>query len=229
MAVVGGDLGEPDGLHVVLGLVDPGVGDLDRVDRHAVARDRADPAQRLVDGQRVARGVIQDVERLAIAGHLAHVLAEGPVVDLDPGQHEHPVVAGGDLEPVVLVDAVVVIGDGEEVVAELAVARDHLVDRTAAVRERRVGMEVALQQRHEATAPRSARGRSARVGDPAGRGGRDGVPDDGEAEGRASRCGPRAPARPGCRRESTETVHPESPYFVPPWVCPTNGSMKAGW
>ena len=52
---------------------------------HAVARDGADPPEGLLHGQRVAGGMVQDVERLAVAGHLAHVLAERPVVDLDPG------------------------------------------------------------------------------------------------------------------------------------------------
>jgi len=51
MAVVGGDLREPDGLHVVLGLVHAGVRDLHRVDGHAVAGDRADPSQGLLHGQ----------------------------------------------------------------------------------------------------------------------------------------------------------------------------------
>ena len=173
--------------------------------------------------------MIQDVERLAIAGHLPHVLAERPVVDLDAGQHEHRSSPARDLEPVVVVDAVVVIGDGEEVVAELAVARDHLVDRTAAVRERRVGVEVALQERHVATAPRSGarrvqRGSETRRVEAAGTESQTTVkPRAGQPLRAHGSCETRLPT--GVDGD----VHPESPYFVPPCVCPTNGSMNAGW
>src|SRR5258705_13503193 len=52
--VVGGDLGKRDRVDVVLRLVDPGVGDLHRVDRQAVARDGSDAPGRLLHGERVA-------------------------------------------------------------------------------------------------------------------------------------------------------------------------------
>ena len=97
--------------------------------------------------------MVQDVERLAIARHLAHVLRQRLVVQLHAGQDEHAIVARGNIEPVVVEDAVLVVRDGEEVVAQLAVARDHLVDWAAAIGERRVGVEVAFEERHAERAP----------------------------------------------------------------------------
>jgi len=142
VAVVGGDLGEPDGLDVVLGLVHSGIGDLHRVNGQAVARDRADPPHGLLHGQGVARGMVQDVQGLAVAGHLPHVLPERPVVDLDPGEHQHPLVAGREIEPVALVDPVVVIGDGECVDPGRCRFAHQGRGRRPAVGCRRVEMEV---------------------------------------------------------------------------------------
>ena len=132
----------------MLGLVDARVGDLDGVDGQAGIADDVDPVKDLLDGQEVARRMIQHVERLPITHHLAHVLRERSVVDFDPRQHQHALVAGRDLEPVVVADAIVVVRDGEEVVTQITIARDDLVDRTASIGERGVGVEIASQKGH---------------------------------------------------------------------------------
>src|SRR5262249_8964682 len=83
--------------------------------------------------------------------HLAYVLGERPVVDLDAGEHEEPTVPRGDLEPIVTVHTVVVIGDGEEVVPQIPIARDYLVHGPPPVGKRGMSMQISLQQRHQET------------------------------------------------------------------------------
>src|SRR5437870_6728015 len=117
--------------------------------------------------QRIARGVIEDVQGLSIAQDLAHVLGERPVVELDARQDEHAIVARGNAKPVVVGDSVVVIGDGQEIVAELAIAGDDLLDGEPAIGQRGVGVQVALQRGHRGIAGGGPGGRrrSIRTGD----------------------------------------------------------------
>src|SRR5262249_17414748 len=58
------------------------------------------------------------------------------------------IVAGRQAHPVVWLDQVIVVRDGEEVVAEVAIPRYHLIDGQAPIGEGCVGMKVALEDRH---------------------------------------------------------------------------------
>ena len=60
-----------------------GVGDLDGVEREAVAPDPTRALDRAGDREPVARRVVQDVERLAVAQHLADMLLVHLAADVD--------------------------------------------------------------------------------------------------------------------------------------------------
>src|SRR4029453_7962077 len=150
--IVGGDARQWDGGDVVLGPIDAGVSDFHRLDGPARGPDGGDAGQDLRDAEPVPRGVIEDEERLAVPGHLADVLGQRPVVELDTGQHDEPPIAQREVEPVVLGDAIVVVGDGEEVVPQRAIAGDHLFDGIVAVGERAMRVEIALEEWHYAGA-----------------------------------------------------------------------------
>src|SRR5215831_4834742 len=148
VGVVRRHLGQVDRLHVVFWLIDARVRYLHGVDGDPLTADPADASQRLIDGEGVAGRVIEDVERLLVAGDLPHVLRQRAIVELDPGQDDQPVVAGRETHPVVGLDQLLVVRDGEKVVAEITIACHHRLDGQASVREGRVGMKVALQGRH---------------------------------------------------------------------------------
>jgi hypothetical protein len=90
--------------------------------------------------------VIEYEQRLAVAHYLAHVLGEGPIVELDPREHDDAFVASGDLEPILILDPVVVVGDGHEVVPETAVTGHDLLDGPSAVREGRVSVQISAEK-----------------------------------------------------------------------------------
>jgi len=81
--------------------------------------------------------MVQDVKRLALAGYLADMLIEARPVELDAVEQEELRGNPGDRAPVAVVDPVLVIGDGEEIVAECFVCRDELSRFLDAVRESR--------------------------------------------------------------------------------------------
>src|SRR5919106_3018169 len=101
--------------------------------------------------------MVQDPQRLAIAFHLAHVLGELVEVQLDAAEQEQlgaqalERVAIAGLHPVIVG---LVVGDGQEIVAARLVLGHQRGRRADAVREGRVRVQVAAQQRHQ---PRSAR------------------------------------------------------------------------
>src|SRR5882724_4371013 len=146
--VVGRDLRERD----LRGLVErpalARVGHLDRVQGDATGADPPDALERLGDGQLVARRMVQDVERLALADDLADVLIEPRPVELDAVKQEELRREPGECLPVALVDPVLVIRDGEEIVAERLVFGDELGGLPDAVGEGRVGVKVTAEPGH---------------------------------------------------------------------------------
>src|SRR2546422_3064574 len=160
--VVGGDLRERDRLRVVERAVHPGVRDLHGLQRPAGAPDLAHAVERLGYGEPVARGVVQDVERLRVAVHAPDVLVEAPVAELDAAEDQQAAVERGDRLLVLGVHEVVVVevvGDGEEVVAALLVLRHEARRCADAVGERRVRVQVAFEERQRLSAPGAERGR----------------------------------------------------------------------
>jgi hypothetical protein len=94
--------------------------------------------------------MVQDVERLAIADDLADVLIETRPVQLDAVEQDQLRRRDlGKLAPVALVDPALVVGDGEEIVAELLVRGDELCRLLDAVREGGVGVKVAAEPGHQ--------------------------------------------------------------------------------
>src|SRR5881409_3332314 len=177
VGVVGGDLHQRDLRRRVERPVVAGVGHLQGVENEAVALDRSRALDRLRDRELVARRVVEDVEHLAVAQHAADVLLEPRVVELDPVEEEEAGAEPRQRAPVARADQVLVVRDGEEVVAEHLILDEELLRRLHAVRVRRVRVEVAAQPAHQpGRAIRSARGG---LGDA---GGRRPVPGHGEAD-----------------------------------------------
>src|SRR5262245_8852045 len=152
VGIVGGDARQRDGGDVVLGLIDAGIGDFHRLDGPARGPDGGNAGQELRHAEPIPRRVIEDEELLAVPGHLADVLGQGPIVELDTRQHDEPWITQRDAEPVVLGDAVVMVRDGQEVVPQLAIAGDHLFDGVVAVGERGMRVKIALEEWHYAGA-----------------------------------------------------------------------------
>ena len=106
----------------------------------------------LVDRELVARWMVQDVEDLAVADHLADVLPEPRVVELDAAEEQQSRaepperVRVGGLHQVLVPE---MVRDGEKVVAAPLVLLDQLRGRPDAVREGGVCMQVSAQQRHQ--------------------------------------------------------------------------------
>src|SRR5262245_44935843 len=157
--VVGRDLHEGDGRGFVQWIAPARLGHLDRVEGDAAGADAPDALQRLLDREVVAGRMVQDVERLAIADDLADVLIEPRPVQLDAMEQDQLRRRDlGDLAPVTLVDPALVVGDGQEIVAEILVGGDELRRLLDTVRESRVGVKITAEPGHQvrASGPRDA-------------------------------------------------------------------------
>src|SRR6185503_14319023 len=159
MCVVGRDLHERDRGGLVQRIASARLGHLDRVEGDAAGADAPDALQRLLDREVVAGWMIEDVERLAVTDDLADVLIEPRPVQLDAVEQDQLRRRDlGDLAPVAVVDPALVVGDGEEVVAEILVGGDELRRLLDAVREGGVGVKVTPEPGHQvrASGPRDA-------------------------------------------------------------------------
>jgi TetR/AcrR family fatty acid metabolism transcriptional regulator len=151
VGVVGGDLHERDLAGVVKRPVETRVRHLHGIQRQSCRGDGPDARERLVHAQLVASRMIQDVEDLALPHHSSHVLRERRVVELEPLEDEQPTVELGDGAAIFLPEeilVVLVIGDGQEVVASRLVLGQERAGVADSVGERRVGMQVAAQNGH---------------------------------------------------------------------------------
>src|SRR6266850_42549 len=152
--LAGGDRGR-----LVEWIAPAGLRHLDRVEGDAAGADSADALHGLLDREMVASRMVQDVERLAIADDLADVLIEPGPVQLDAVEQDQLRRRDlGELAPVALVDPALVVGDSEEIVAELLVRGDELCRLLDAVREGGVGVQVAAEPGHQVrgSEPRAA-------------------------------------------------------------------------
>src|SRR5262245_10912899 len=151
--VVGRDLHERDRRRLVERITPTRFGHLDRVEGDAAGADAPDALQRLLDRKAVAGRMAQDIERLPIADDLADVLIEPRPVQLDAMEQDQLRRRDlGDLAPVSLVDPALVVGDGEEIVAEILVGGDELRRLLDTVREGRVGVKITAEPGHRVRA-----------------------------------------------------------------------------
>jgi len=84
--------------------------------------------------------MVQDEERLPIPGHFPDVLRKGPVVKLYAWENDDLVITRRETYPVVRLDQVLMVGYCQEVVADVSIARDHLLDGKTPIRERGMGV-----------------------------------------------------------------------------------------
>src|SRR5207237_2889548 len=108
--------------------------------------------ERLVDAESVARGMVQDPERLVIAVDAPDMLSEPRVAELTPAKEEQ--ARREPLERTLVVGlhevvVILVIRDGEEIVPARLVVLHERVRCAHTVGERRVGVEVASEKGHQ--------------------------------------------------------------------------------